>query len=172
MGGSMAVIEAPNAINAKTNNQDVVVNNQGYALYPYVSPYASNIINMDVNSLPNNVVLKETSKTVYPSAGAVVKVKFDTKVGYQAVINLKTADGAVLPFGAVATLIEDNTTESNTGIVGDNNQLFMSGLPNSGKLQISWGSNQNQRCIASFANIEAAVENKSQPIRTISAVCQ
>ncbi len=140
MGSSMAIIEAPEATGAKANNKDSVVNSSGYALYPYVSPYNSNIISMDVNTLPENVMLKETTKTVYPSDGAVVKVKFDTKVGYQAIITLKMADGSIVPFGAIATLIESNVTEENTGIVGDNNQLFMSGLPTEGKLNIRWGN--------------------------------
>ncbi|MEX6398906.1 fimbria/pilus outer membrane usher protein [Providencia hangzhouensis] len=90
MGDSMAIIEAEGAAGTKVSNQDVEVNNRGYALYPYISPYNANVINMDVNTLPNDVLLRETSKTVYPAAGAIVKVKFDTKVGYQAVINLKS----------------------------------------------------------------------------------
>lgn len=172
MGNSMAVIEALGADGAKTNNQDTVINGQGYALYPYVSPYNANNISMDVNTLPNDVMLKETSKTVYPSAGAVVKVKFNTKLGYQVIINLKSMKGKGIPFGAIATLLEDNADEVNTGIVGDNNQLFMSGLPSSGKLSISWGNGIDQKCIASFSGLDTQKIDESQPIRTISASCQ
>ncbi|MEQ5756279.1 fimbria/pilus outer membrane usher protein [Providencia rettgeri] len=172
MGDSMAIIKAEGAAGTKVSNQDVEVNNRGYALYPYISPYNANVINMDVNTLPNDVLLRETSKTVYPAAGAIVKVKFDTKVGYQAVINLKMSNGTVLPFGAVASLIEENATEENTGIVGDNNQLFMSGLPDSGKLQIRWGANSNQQCLASFSNLGSINISKGQAIRTISINCQ
>ncbi|MFW0929250.1 MAG: fimbria/pilus outer membrane usher protein [Providencia rettgeri] len=172
MGSSMAIIEAPEATGAEANNKDSVVNSSGYALYPYVSPYNSNIISMDVNTLPENVMLKETTKTVYPSAGAVLKVKFDTKVGYQAIITLKMADGSIVPFGAIATLIESNVTEENTGIVGDNNQLFMSGLPTEGKLNIRWGNGQSQRCIAAYSGLDNLESTKAQPVRSITAICQ
>ncbi|WER22664.1 fimbrial biogenesis outer membrane usher protein [Providencia stuartii] len=172
MGDSVAIIEAPGATGAKTSNQNSKINGQGYALYPYVSPYNANIITMDVNSLPDDVMLKETTKTVYPAAGAVVKVKFDTRLGYQALLNLRLANGNGVPFGAIATLVEENATEDNTGIVGDNNQLFMSGLPDSGKLNISWGSNQDQRCVATFSGLDKIPATASQPIRTIIADCR
>lgn len=172
MGNSIGIVEAPGASGAEVGGPDSVIGNSGYALYPYLSAYNANIVSMDVNTLPNDVMLTETNKTVYPSDGAVVKIKFDTKVGYQAIINLQNANGNPIPFGAVATLIESNVTEENTGIVGDNSRLFMSGLPNSGKLQISWGQGQSQHCTASFSGMEAKAENISQPIRTISALCQ
>ncbi|MEX9818029.1 FimD/PapC C-terminal domain-containing protein, partial [Providencia rettgeri] len=70
------------------------------------------------------------------------------------------------------SLIEENATEENTGIVGDNNQLFMSGLPDSGKLQIRWGANSNQQCLASFSNLGSINISKGQAIRTISINCQ
>lgn len=172
MGSSMAIIEAEGAAGTEVGSKDIVINNSGYALYPYTSPYNANIINLDVNTLPNDVMLKETSKTVYPSAGSIVKVKFDTKLGLQAIINLQTPSGSPVPFGAVATLISANETEANTGIVGDNNQVFMSGLPASGKLNISWGNNNSQRCTATFSGLDAIKVNASQPVRTISAMCQ
>ncbi|AMG68094.1 fimbria/pilus outer membrane usher protein [Providencia stuartii] len=172
MGNSMAIIEAPGATGAEVGSKETVINNQGYALYPYTSVYNANIINMDVNTLPPDVMLKETSKTVYPSAGSIVKVKFDTKLGFQTIINLNTPSGKPVPFGAVATLVENNVSEENTGIVGDNNQLFMGGLPPSGKLNISWGSNDSQRCTATFSGLDNMKVSESQPIRTISALCQ
>ncbi|BBG61016.1 MULTISPECIES: fimbria/pilus outer membrane usher protein [Providencia] len=172
MGSSLAIIEADGATGAEVGSKDTVINNSGYALYPYTSPYNANIINMDVNTLPHDVILKETSKTVYPSAGSIVKVKFNTKLGLQAIINLQTPSGKPVPFGAVASLNGSDATEENTGIVGDNNQVFMSGLPANGKLNISWGSNDSQQCTATFSGLDAMQVSPSQPVRTISAVCQ
>ncbi|WP_272692199.1 fimbria/pilus outer membrane usher protein [Providencia sp. PROV064] len=172
VSSSMAIIEADGAAGAEVGSKDTVINSSGYALYPYTSPYNANIINMDVNTLPNDVMLKETSKTIYPTEGSIVKVKFDTKLGLQAIINLKTPSGTPIPFGAVAVLEELNVTDVNTGIVGDNNQVFMSGLPANGKLNVSWGSNNSQRCTATFSGLDTLKVSQSQPVRTISAVCQ
>lgn len=172
MGSSIGVIEAEGAKGTKLNNQDTVINGQGYALYPHLSSYSANTINMDVNSLPNDVMLNETSKTVYPTAGSVVKVKFDTKLGYQVIMTLKRADNSVIPFGAIATLVEQDSKEANTGIVGDNNQLFMSGLPDSSRLDISWGQDKNQKCTVNFSNLSAIPVSETQPIRSVSAICQ
>lgn len=98
-------------------------------------------------------MLNETTKTIYPTAGAIVKVKFDTKIGYQVIINLKRRDGTMIPFGAVATVADSRAGEENGGIVGDNNQLFMSGLQESGSLNIGWGNGQKQQCQVSFTDI-------------------
>lgn len=172
MGNSVGIIEAEGAKGADVGSKDAIINSQGYALYPYVSAYNANVISMDVNTLPDNVMLKETSKTVYPTAGSVIKVKFDTKVGYQVLMNLKRADGSLIPFGAVATLVEKNALEENTGIVGDNNQLFMSGLPNNGQLKISWGNGQAQQCSVDFSGLESILVSQAQPIRSFSATCK
>ncbi|RMA07047.1 fimbrial biogenesis outer membrane usher protein [Providencia stuartii] len=172
IGDSGIIIEAPEAKGTKTNNQNTVVNGQGYALYPYATPYSSNIVTLDVNTLPDDVMLKETTKTIYPSAGAFVKAKFDTKVGYQVLFNIRMANGSAVPFGAIATLVESNVVEENTGIVGDNNKLFMSGLPNSGTLNISWGSGQEQHCVLKFTGLDKVITTSTQPVRTLAAECR
>lgn len=127
---------------------------------------------LDVNTLPDDVMLKETTKTIYPSAGAFVKAKFDTKVGYQVLFNIRMANGSAVPFGAIATLVESNVVEENTGIVGDNNKLFMSGLPNSGTLNISWGSGQEQHCVLKFTGLDKVITTSTQPVRTLAAECR
>lgn len=172
MGDSMAIIDAQGAEGTKTNNSETVINSSGYALYPYMSPYNANIISLDVNTLPSNVMLTETTKTVYPAAGAIVKVKFNTKVGYQAIIDLKAENGMSIPFGAVATLKEENEIEENTGIVGEKNQLFMSGLPQEGKINIGWGNAQSQNCTATYSGLQNITENSNTPIRSISVLCR
>lgn len=172
LGSSLAIIEAPGAGGTYISNQNGIINGGGYGLYPYVSPYNANIISLDVNTLPDDVMLNETTKTIYPTAGAVVKVKFDTKIGYQVIINLKRRDGTMIPFGAVATVADSRAGEENGGIVGDNNQLFMSGLQESGSLNIGWGNGQKQQCRVSFTDIGKLPVSPGQPIRVFNAVCE
>lgn len=172
LGSSLAIVEAPGAGGTLISGQKSTVSNSGYGLYTYVSPYNANIISLDVNTLPDNVMLGESAKTVYPTAGAIVKVKFDTKVGYQAIINLKFPQGTTIPFGAVATLADSDAGEENTGIVGENNQLFMSGLPESGSLNIGWGNGQKQHCRVNFTDIGKIPVSAGKPIRMFDALCE
>lgn len=171
-GSSMGIAEIPGGEGTQINNDKSVVNSSGYALIPYMSPYNANNVGADVNTLPDNVMMTETMKTVYPTAGAVVKVKFDTRIGYQTIINLKRNDDSLIPFGAVASLNGTDDKENNTGIVGDNNILFMSGMPESGKLNIGWGNSDKQRCTVNFSHIGQLPVSREQPIRSFSAVCQ
>lgn len=171
-GSSMGIAEIPGGEGTQMSNDKSVINSSGYALIPYLSPYNANNVGVDVNTLPDNVMMTETMKTVYPTAGAVVKVKFDTKIGYQTIINLKRNDNSLIPFGAVASLNGTDDKENNTGIVGDNNILFMSGMPESGKLNIGWGNSDKQRCTVTFSNIGQLPVSREQPIRSFSAVCQ
>ncbi|MEX6317326.1 FimD/PapC C-terminal domain-containing protein [Providencia huaxiensis] len=111
----------------------------GNAIIPQLSSNTANQIAVNVNTLPDDTTFKDTSMMVYPTEGAVIKRKFKTKIGYQAIINLK-ATGKIPPFGAIATLVsEDDENDINTGIVGSNGQLYMSGLPNTGRINVKWG---------------------------------
>lgn len=170
MGNSMAIIEAEGAEGTRLTIANTQINAQGQAIYPYLSDYSKNTVGLDVNTLPENVTLKQTSKNVYPTSGAIVKVKFDTRMGYQALINLIHHNG-VVPFGAVATLLDDNQDDENTGLVGDDGQLYMSGLPNQGTLRIQWGASKPQSCLAHFTGLDVITPTEDHPIRGISAIC-
>ncbi|MEX6224515.1 fimbria/pilus outer membrane usher protein [Providencia hangzhouensis] len=61
----------------------------GNAIIPQLSSNTANQIAVNVNTLPDDTTFKDTSMMVYPTEGAVIKRKFKTKIGYQAIINLK-----------------------------------------------------------------------------------
>ncbi|MFD1092113.1 fimbria/pilus outer membrane usher protein [Providencia vermicola] len=169
---SIAIIEAEGADGTELTASNAKINSQGKAIYPYLADYSKNTVGLNVNTLPDEVTLQQTSKNVYPTSGAIIKVKFETKIGYQALIHLTHNDQTV-PFGAVATLMtNDASNESNTGLVGDDGVLYMSGLPNSGKLQIKWGTSNQQLCIASFDGLKDIELSSSNPLRTFSVECQ
>ncbi|QCJ69383.1 fimbrial biogenesis outer membrane usher protein [Providencia heimbachae] len=170
MGSSMAIIEAEGAEGTHLTIGHSEINAQSQAIYPYLSEYTKNTVGLDINTLPDNVTLAQTSKNIYPTSGAIVKVKFDTRIGYQVIINL-THNQGVIPFGAVATLIEDQSMEENTGLVGDEGQLYMSGLPDTGILRIQWGTQKKQSCETSFSGLNKIVPTDDNPIRTISLNC-
>lgn len=170
MSDSFAIVEAEGAEGTHLAIGSTQINAQGQAIYPYLSEYSKNSVGLDVNSLPDDVTLTQTSKNIYPTSGAIVKVKFDTRIGYQAIIQLND-DNGIIPFGAVATLVDDSVTEENTGLVGDDGQLYMSGLPNSGVLRIQWGMQNKQSCDVHFSDLQNITPTPDNPIRTLSLNC-
>lgn len=170
LGDSIVLVEAPDADGTTLNQGNAKVDMFGYAVAPNVNEYTKNTIGLNVNTLPDDVTLPKTSQNVYPTKGAVVKVQFPTRVGLQALIHLTYQDG-VIPFGAIAKLLDGNTDEENTSIVGDNGQLYMSGLPDSGKLLIQWGTSDNTSCIANFSNLKEIAVTEDNPIRKLDLEC-
>ncbi|NIF23455.1 fimbria/pilus outer membrane usher protein [Candidatus Pantoea multigeneris] len=171
LGSSVAIVSAPEATGASVGYGGAKIDSRGYALVPHMINYQGNNINLNPASLPDNVDLVHNSATVYPTKGAVVMATFATKVGHQALITLERRTGTV-PFGAIASLISDENSLPNTGIVGDAGQLYMSGLPEVGEIRVKWGRQDDQQCVARYSlkNIPAASDNN--PILTLAARCK
>ena len=102
----------------------------------------------DPSTLPENVDLTQTNLNVYPTKGAVVKANFATRVGYQVLMTLKL-DNGVVPFGAVATLLNAGMAEVNSSIVGDDGQVYLTGLPERGSYWLR-GETAARQCRVSF----------------------
>lgn len=171
MSNSIAIIEADGAEGTALSTSNAYINQQGKAIYPYLADYAKNTVGLNVNTLPDDVTLQQTTLNLYPTAGAVIKAKFNTKVGYQALISL-LYDNNVVPFGAVASVISHDALETeNTGLVGDDGMLYMSGLADSGELRIQWGKNNKQSCLASFSGLKEIELSVDNPIRTLAIKC-
>lgn len=149
LGESIAIISAPGARGAHVmNNSGVEVDWMGNAVSPYLSPYRENEIALRSDSLNNKVDLDTASVSVVPTRGAIVRARFDTRVGYRVLMTLQQANGNAVPFGATATLMESKKEVSS--IVGEDGQLYISGMPDKGDLQVSWGKAQAQQCRVTF----------------------
>lgn len=149
MGESIALVSAPNAPNVTVNNGAGVTDSHGYAVAPFLSAYGKNNIGLDPSTLPDDVDVVQSNLNVYPTKGAVVKAQFNTRVGYQVLFILQTAD-SVVPFGAIATLKNGDGEQENSSIVGDGGQVYLTGLPAQGELKVKWGAGQHQQCQAKF----------------------
>lgn len=169
LGDSVALISAPGAAGVRVNNANTVTNGRGYAVAPYLSAYSKNIIGLDPATLPDDVELVQSNVNLYPTRGAVVKATFATRVGYQVLMTLKH-NQTVVPFGAIASLIEQNDGEENSAIVGDGGQVYMTGLPEFGHLQVKWGNADSQRCEASF-NLSKLVLSPDMALRQMTLNC-
>lgn len=168
LGESMALISAPGARGARVvNNGGVTVDWMGNAVVPYLSPYRETEVALRSDSLNSQVDLDNASVNVVPTRGAIVRARFDTRVGYRVLMNVTQVDGRVVPFGATATLVDDK--KENSSIVGEEGQLYISGMPESGLLQLRWGNDAGQQCRVNFTLPEQ--QNSSDVVMT-HAVCR
>ncbi|EJK2368850.1 hypothetical protein NK564_004416 [Escherichia coli] len=91
------------------------------------------------------VELDETVVTVIPTHGAIARATFNAQIGGKVLMTLKYGNKSV-PFGAIVTHGENK----NGSIVAENGQVYLTGLPQSGKLQVSWGKDKNSNCIVEY----------------------
>jgi len=171
LGDSVAIVSAPGAGGVRVANGGIRTDGRGYALVPYLANYQSNNISLDLTTLPENVDLPQSGTNVYPTRGAVVMAHFSPRIGYQALLTLKTSKGAI-PFGTVVTLEHTPDGEKNTGIVGDAGQVYLSGLPEKGTLFARWGHQSDQQCRANFNLENVKATTSDNPVRQLTSLCK
>lgn len=146
LGETNVLIQAPGARDiAIENGTGVKTDWRGYAVVPYATAYRENRIALDINSLAEDMELDENVANVIPTKGAVVRATFKTRAGIRALVTLHH-QGKVVPFGAIVS----NPDSQGAGIVGDNGQVYLSGLSPQGLLQVKWGNEALQQCQARY----------------------
>ena len=144
---SSAILIVPESSGVSISNNDFIkTNSHGKALFSGILPYRVNHVSIDPLTLPDNVDINQTDITLIPTAGAIVEGWFDAKVGNKAYVKIKTSAGDV-PFGAVVSIRNSNMV---AGIVGTNGNVFLTGLPDNGVLEVKWGREDEKICKADF----------------------
>jgi outer membrane usher protein len=105
-------------------------------------------------------------KKVVPTSGALVLATFKTRVGERVLLTL-TRNGKPLPFGATVSQADSD----NSGIVGDNGQVYLAGLPPEGKVLAQWGNSPDQQCHASYRLPATPDSGKQVNIQMVQAEC-
>ncbi|CND04603.1 putative F1 capsule anchoring protein [Yersinia intermedia] len=135
LGETIALVDAQGAQYAAVDSYPgVYTNSSGFGLVPGVSPYQINNVQIDPASLEENDDIYITSQKTAPSSGAVVKVTFLNYSGNKILVKLKTPTGKAISLGAIASLESEKPI---TGIVDENSQVYMSGMPDKGRIKIS-----------------------------------
>ncbi|MFP7327500.1 fimbria/pilus outer membrane usher protein [Serratia marcescens] len=163
LGSTNVLVVAPGAKNVPIENGTGVSTDwRGYAIQPWASEYHDNRVALDVSRLDDRTELDQPVVRVTPTQGAVVRADFKVRTGLRALITL-VRKGKPLPFGATVS------AGSSSGIVGENGQVYLSGLPEKGDLSAKWGNGEEQKCRATWSvNISAP----STPLDKIIADCQ
>lgn len=170
LGETMAIVEADAAKGARVvNSSGVRVDGNGYAAIPYLTPYNTNIIELDPTGLSNHVELQSSSQQVAPYAGAVVKVKFATVRGRAVFIRALGPQGDALPFAADVLDAEGLSV----GIVSQASRLYVRGIPDSGVLTVKWGEKADQRCFVSYQLPPLNEKDEAiKALETLDAKCE
>lgn len=165
LGDTNVLIAAPGANGVGVENGTGIKTDwRGYAVVPYSMTYHSNRIALNTNTLGNNVDIDDAVVEVVPTQGALVRAQFKASVGVRALLNLMK-NGKPVPFGAMVS----REGVENAGIVGDEGQVYLSGLPLSGVLKAVWGAGADQQCTAKYVLPE---DSLSKAIVKAKVICQ
>ncbi|MBB6187348.1 fimbria/pilus outer membrane usher protein [Rhodanobacter sp. MP7CTX1] len=169
MGETSVIVEAKDAAGARVANDiGLKVDRWGHALLANVVPFSRNSVEIDPKGLPLNVELKSTQLQTAPTAGAVVRLKFETEnLGRSAVLRLSTPDGKLPPFGAEVFDAEGNSI----GTVAQTGRVIVRGLKsNQGEVVVKWNGPLAQSCHARYTLPEGA-KGDPNAITIVSTPC-
>ncbi|WP_330982158.1 MULTISPECIES: fimbria/pilus outer membrane usher protein [Enterobacterales] len=166
----IALIKAPGAADVGVKSGTGVRTDwRGYTVQPYVTPYRKNNLTLDSQDFDAQIDVDNTMVNVIPTGGAVVLANYPTHIGARVLLTLTHPDGRPLPFGAVATQPDD----SRENIVGEEGQVFMTGVAQQDSLTVKWGDDASERCQTAFTLPPPAEPNPDfEPILQLSAICQ
>lgn len=143
LGDTVALVEAEGAEGARVLPYTrTEVGKDGRAIVPYVTPYQWNNVELDLKGTDMGVEVENTRIVTAPTAGAVVKVKFDSKRSTSTLLRLRQSDGKAVPFGAAVTTVDG----VDVGTVGGAGALIAHNLPETGALVAKWGPAADQQC--------------------------
>ncbi len=165
---TVVLVKAPGADGVSiSNNTGVKTDWRGYAVVPYATAYRRNQIYLDTLTLPDDVDMTLTTASVIPTRGAVVRADFNPSVGQRVLMTLLRANGEPVPFGA--TVSKDDGTKGDSTIVGDDGQVYLSGMANAGRLLAKWGNTEAQTC---RVNYNLSAQPATSGIQIINGDCR
>ena len=130
------LVEAKGAAGTKLNKagENVTINNSGYALIPYATPYHYNDVELDPSTFGNNYDVENKILKTAPTRGAISKVIFDVKKGYNFLVKIKHK-GEPIKFGSLINNNEDNSVF----IANDDGTVYLTGVKDKSIYSVNWG---------------------------------
>lgn len=144
LNDSGILIAIPGAPDVPVEHTDIKTDWRGYAVRSNTLNYRENRVAIDTSRLDDETEVDGEVIKVVPTRGAIVRAEFKSRTGFRALITL-TRDGKPLPFGTIVTVT------NSSGIVGDDGQVFLSGLESKGYLKAQWGSDEKNTCTAPYS---------------------
>jgi outer membrane usher protein len=136
---------------------------RGYTIMPYATLYRENRVALDTDTLNDHTDIDNAVSRVVPTRGAIVRATFSGHTGSRMLLTLRGPDGKPLPFGTTVT------ADGRGGIVGDDGQVYLSGMGKEGTVNAAWGAGAGETCTARYRLSDRAAE---QDFVRLSSVCQ
>ena len=141
-GDTSILVAAPGIPDVPLENETGVRTDfRGYTVKPYASIYRENRVALDTNYLNEQTDIESAVTNVVPTRGAIVKASFKAYKGYRLMLTL-LKNGSPLPFGTIVS------SGDRSGIVGDDGQVYISGMPKDGNIKAEWGV--NKMCMVNY----------------------
>ncbi len=168
LSDTAALIEARDAEGARVSHHSGLrLDRRGRAIVPYLSPYRQNTLEIDPQGVSTDVALKETSRNLAPTAGAIALMRFETERGYSLLMTLVAAQGQAVPFGASVL----DAQCRHVGYVAQAGQALLRLSQAQGTLQIRWGDDAASRCFVAY-DLSQAGPPRAAGFRDIAATCE
>ncbi|EGO6624028.1 fimbrial biogenesis outer membrane usher protein [Escherichia coli] len=141
---SFAIVHIDDGANVKVQNaQGVYTDYWGNAIIPNMTNYRHNTITVNTQG-HDNLDIVDATQDVIPSKGAVIGVNFKARNGMRALLTL-LHDKEYVPFGSLLTLGDS------TSIVGEDGEVYITGVQNAMSFTVQWGKENNQQCTGIIA---------------------
>lgn len=143
LGDAMALVHAWGAKGAGiATGGGTRIGRRGYAVAPHLLPYRWNPIDLDPGGTSLDIAFASTHRRVAPTAGAVVRVPFETEVATTWLVTARFADGRPVPFGAE---VLDSASRS-AGLVGQGGRIFLRTEDTTGRWTLRWAGDAAGQC--------------------------
>lgn len=144
INGTAALVEVPGVSGVSTSEDHRLKTDfRGYSIVPSIFPYEEHDILLETTDLPPDAEVTKTDAKVLPTEGAIVRASFSPQIGERALMTIKRANGEIIPFGAMASLVNQ---PANAAIVDEGGKAYLAGLPETGQLLVQWGKDASQQC--------------------------
>lgn len=168
LGETIVLVKASGANGVGVSNQTGVKTDwRGYSIVPYANPYHKNQVQLNTETLPDNVDLTLTSQNVVPTRGAIVKANFNANVGRRVLMTIKRLDGRPVPFGATVSDLSQKVARG--FIVGNGGQVYLTGMEDSGKIVVKWGGGIEKFCEVNYS-LQPQMQ-KNNDIQQVTSQC-
>ena len=166
MGDTIAIVETQGASGIGVGSQ-ARTDYFGHAVVSWLTPYRYNTINLDTTN-SEDVELKTSMRKVVPSEGAAVLLKFATRVGRRALVEIR--GNRQPPLGAMVYLQGER---EEAGIVGDKGMIYLSGLDarTEQKLRVVWGESPADQCSFSIPALTKPQSKQQEWYKKIVVNC-
>ncbi|ELH8610688.1 fimbrial biogenesis outer membrane usher protein [Enterobacter asburiae] len=136
---AFAIVHIKDGDNVKVQNgRGISTDRFGNAIVPSLTAYRHNVITVNTQDR-EDIEIAAATQDIVPTKGAAVSANFDAQVGQRALFTL-LFHGKSVPFGAIVSL------ENATTIVGDDGEVWLTGLQEAVFLKVQWGDGRDQQC--------------------------